>query len=168
MPVSTRTPEVRGVREAMKTLREIDPRLRRESAKSIRTAAQPLVNAARSKVPGSPPLSGWTRGRYAFNGTKAKRGVKAKVGGRARKSSATWDLVTLIQADAGGAVYDMAGRRSAGKSPQGRAFISGLKGRGGGASRTLWPAAEEQLPAVQSAVEAAVREVVAKSMRELQ
>lgn len=157
--------QVEGVRETLRELGKVDKSLRRAVGKQIRSAAAPLQAGARSKLPDS-PLSNWTTGRYAYDAGAARSGVIIKLGGGRGPSggggvigsASVIPLVTMQQKNAGGAVYDMAGRRSSGKSPQGRAFIAGLN-RSGQASRSMWPAAEEQRPAVEKAVVAAIRDM---------
>ena len=158
--------DIEGLAQTLKEIGKVDKSLRRAMGKEIRAAADPLKKAAQRRLPDA-PLSGWTSGRYAYSQAKARSGVKIKIGGRGRSSGGTGSvfggttespLVTMVQSNAGGAVYDMAGRKSSGTSPQGRAFISGLNRHGGG-SRSMWPAAEEQLSTVEKTVEAAVKSV---------
>lgn len=163
-------PRIEGVRETLAALKDFDPKLRRATDRTIRKAAQPLKSAAQSKIPGQ-ALSGWSSGRYAFDGANARAGVRLKLGGgvskRVARSTSTWPLLTMSQSNAGGSVFDMAGRRSSGNSPQGIAFISALNARFGGASRSMWPAAEEKLPEVQASVASAVDEAAAQINRQL-
>lgn len=147
-----------GVREAMKALSKVDPVLRRETQKRMRRAAEPLRVAIRAQIPSDPPMSGWERGRYAFDGAAAKRGVRPRYGGRARGNNA-WPLLTMTQSDAGGAVFDMAGRASSGKSPQGRQFIANLRARSGQASRSMWRGVEGNLDAVVTEARRAVEDM---------
>jgi len=135
------TPEVEGVRETLKALKAIQPKLQTATRKRMRQAVAPLQNRARSKI-ASNPLSGWTSGRYAFDAGSARAGVKVAVGGRASSRKSSWPLVTMTQKDAGGAVFDMAGRRSSGSTPQGAAFIRGLN-RHGRASRSMYAAVDD-------------------------
>jgi hypothetical protein len=135
------TPQVTGVRETLAALKSIDKKLERESRKRMRQTVAPLQNEARSLIPSGPPMSGWTRGRYAFDGGKAKAGVRVKIGGSASRKKESWPLVTMTQNDAAGIIFDMAGRRSSGRSASGRQFIANLN-RFGRASRSMWKAAE--------------------------
>lgn len=147
---------VTGVRETLAALKQFDPQLERDLRKEIRSIVSPLRSEAQRRIPSAPPLSGWTRGRYAFDGGAARAGVRVQVGGRASKRKRVWPLVTLKQTNAGGAVFDIAGRRSSGSSPAGRAFIAGLNRRHGRASRSMWKAAEGKLPQIRSEVEDAI------------
>ncbi len=162
----TAAPRVEGVREALKALKEIDPKLRTATNKRVRKSVVPLQNAVRARIPGV-ALSNWNSGRYGFEGGAAASGVKVKIGGSKSAKKMTWELVTLRQSNAGGSVFDMAGRKSSGGSPQGRAFISNLNSRFGAASRSMWPAAEAELPRVQANVLEAVNDVAKLTNREL-
>lgn len=143
-------PEVEGIRETLRTLKTLDKKLERESRKAMRAAVAPLQSGARSRLVAQ-PLSGWTSGRYAYDQGAASKGVKVRVGGSASKRKASWPLVTMTQSNAGGSVFDIAGRSSSGKSPQGRAFIAGLN-RYGAASRSMWASAEDNLDEVRKGV----------------
>jgi hypothetical protein len=76
-------------------------------------------------------------------------------------------LLTLRQKNAAGAIYDMAGRRSSGSTDAGRVFIRVLNQRGGPASRTMWPGAEEAMPVVVRQVEAAIDDMMVVLNEEL-
>ena len=158
--------KLEGGSETIRALRDLDPKLRRETRKNIRNAAKPLQSAAKALVPAETPMSGWTSGRYAFTGA-AKAGVKTSISTRGRKSRTTWPLVTLKQTNAGGAVFDMAGRRSNGKTAQGRQFIANLRNRHGRASRSMWRAAEAELPNIRKNVEQAVEKAARLTNTEL-
>ena len=126
-----------------------------------------MQSAVRTRLP-SVPMSGWVRsGRYRYDRADAAKKVKVRIGGRGRRSSSTWPLVTLSQTSAAGIVFDMAGRRSPGKTPQGRAFISTLTSRFGGASRSMWPGAESEMDTVQHEVLVAAEEAAAATNRKL-
>jgi hypothetical protein len=130
-------PEVLGYRDTMKALQKLDPALRRETVKEIRKAMAPLQAKARALTPATAPLSGMVRGRLAYS-SKARSGVRIRVGGRARRNAKSWPLASLVQVDPAGSVFDMAGRRSTGSTPQGQALIRGLNARHGTASRAMW------------------------------
>lgn len=151
-----RNPQVVGYREAVRDLKKVDPQLQRDLNKTMRRAAAPLVEGVRRRLPQSAPMSGWTSGRYAYDASIARRGVKAQVGGRASTRRSVWPLLAVTQKDAGGSVFDIAGRRSAGNSPQGQAFIRTLNNRYGRASRSMWPGVEKNMEAVQKEVLAAI------------
>jgi hypothetical protein len=70
-------------------------------------------------------------GRLAYDPKKVRKGVTIQVGGRSQRGS--FPLVTLIQKDAGGAIFDMAGLR--GDTGQ---FSSYLTMAYGPAQRGMW------------------------------
>lgn len=144
------------MRETLAALKKLEPKLQRSARKQMRDAVGPLQSLARSKL-ADQPLSGWKYGRYAYDHSSASAGVKVRVGGAASARRSVWPLVTMTQTNAGGAVFDIAGRRSQGNSPQGRAFIAGLN-RYGQASRSMWAAAEEGIEDVRENVLKAIDE----------
>jgi len=165
--------EVEGVAEVLRALGKVDPELRKATINNMKKAGEPMAQDARSLFPSASPLSNWgnwttPKGRVIgpYNPAKVKRGVKiAYRGSKVRGSDKnTIPLLTMRQTDAAGAIVDMAGRRSAGNSPQGRAFIRGLN-RDGIASRAMWPAAERNMDRVTAAVEDAINEMSAKIER---
>lgn len=168
------TMKVEGVTAALKTLRELDSEFQKQVKKDIRAAAKPLQQKAREYVPLEPPLSGfsrsWTR---STGGTvagwnargKTRNKVVIKTGGK-RRSDGTYLLVAVVQTDAMGAILDMAGRKSSGNTPAGRAMISNLN-KIHGASRGMWPAAEQELPHIQQVVGGILDTVSARLTKEL-
>jgi hypothetical protein len=61
----------------------------------------------------------------------------------------------MVMGNPAGAVYDIAGRKTSGMTPQGRALIAKLD-RQLKASRVMWRAAERHLPDVQQGVTDAI------------
>ena len=170
------TMKVEGVTAALTTLRKLDAEFQKQVKKDIRAAAKPLLQKAREYVPLEPPLSGfsrsWTR---STGGTvagwnsrgKTRNKVVIKTGGK-RRSDGSYLLVAVVQTDAMGAIYDMAGRKSdPGNTPAGRAMIANLN-KIHGASRGMWPAAEQELPAIQQVVRGILDTVSARLTKELE
>lgn len=168
------TMKVQGVTGALTTLRKLDPEFQKQVKKDIRAAAKPLQQKAREYVPLEPPLSGfsrsWTR---STGGTvagwnargKTRNKVVIKTGGK-RRSDGSYLLVAVVQTDAMGAIYDMAGRKSSGNVASGAAMIRNLN-RIHGASRGMWPAAEQELPHIQQVVGGILDTVSARLTKEL-
>jgi hypothetical protein len=149
------TPAVYGVRESLKTLRDIDPALRRESVKAIREAAKPLQQAVQNRL--GPPMSGMKhKGRTGWYAGSQR--VRTKVGGRKAKGADTWRLVSVIVSGTAASIFDMAGR-SGSSTPQGRGLVEALSSKHGAASRAAWPGAEATMQQVQADVLRAVEVV---------
>jgi hypothetical protein len=153
--------EVVGVAEALKTLAKVDPELRKAVIKDMKTAAAPLESAARQNIPAR-PLTNWYGWKGGFDQGKAQKGIKVAFrGGKVRgKGGDHFPLLSLRQTNAGGAIFEMAGRAGgSGKGSEGagrgQAMIRKLN-ESGQASRTLWPAVERNFGVVESALKGAV------------
>jgi hypothetical protein len=141
--------ELKGLRQALDALREVDPVLYREGQKMLRRDAKPLVDDARSRVPRQSPLSGWKEGTGRGGGgfPNWESGSQRKINLRVRRERVRGMggrrvLVRVVQGSASGSVFDMAGRKN-------RGFPS--------ASRSMWPAAEANLDNVERAVRKSVK-----------
>jgi len=156
--------EVKGLKASIAALKDADPQLRRDLTKGVKGAAAPLVEAAQRRVPAQPPLSRMTDNRYKWT-KKAQTGITTKVGGRSRGNAYT--IISVIQKDGPGTNFDMAGKANKPTTPGGRALIENLTRRFGAPSRSMWPAAEEALPAVVEAVRVAVDESLAQINRKI-
>ena len=152
--------ELKGLRQALDTLREVDPVLYREGQKMLRRDAKPLVDDARSRVPRQSPLSGWKEGSGRGGGgfPNWESGSQRKINLRVRRERVRGMggrrvLVRVVQGSASGSVFDMAGRKNRGnpidKSLNSAGFPS--------ASRSMWPAAEANLDNVERAVRKSVK-----------
>ena len=161
------TLEIQGIQETMKALKEIEPAYTKQIRKDIKNAGAPVLTAARSLIPSSPPLSGMARGNLIRGraGTKwssegASKGFIIKTnksGQRARtvtfKSGETIDfaarpyqLLTLTQRDAAGSIWDHAGRRTKGR------FVTNLQMQGSYQPRAAEPGVEAARPSVEKEV----------------
>lgn len=160
--------EAEGVADAIRTLGKIDKVLKKDLVKSMKKAADPLVNEARSLVPTAKPLTNWYGWKGGYTPAKVKRGIKVSQRNTAQRTRSgqqqeTIKLLALKQTNAAGAIYDIAGRaggtgRNSEGAPRGRAMIEKLNEQGT-ASRTLWPAAEKRLGEVQDAVKDAIKDM---------
>lgn len=164
--------EVEGLAEALKTLQTVDPELRKEVIKGMKVAAAPLEASARALVPDSRPLTNWYGWKGGWDSVAAKKGIKVAFrGGRVKgQTQDVFPLLTLRQTNAVGAIYDIAGRSFPGRGSEGgargRAMVDKLA-ENGPASRTMWPAAEKQMPAVMSALEDVIDTVSKRINQEL-
>lgn len=170
----TASVEVYGVRDALAELRRLDPECRREAVRKVKAAGGPLVNLARAPYPTSQPLRGWGQGqrggRLAYRPTRVRNGVKLEVGGRTPRGANAFPVVTLVQRDAGGALFDIAGLRN-GASPGRRGpnptFIKALDAKYGRSQRGAWRNIGQIRDEAQESIIAAVTEVAAAASRRL-
>lgn len=145
---------VYGVREALKELGQIDKTLRFKAISKIKGASGEMLAVARSTYPDNSQLedvmSGWSKkGRLGYDKKKVDSGVTVQVGGRSFGNA--YSVVTIIQKNAGGALFDIAGLRNGSEGvggtdrlgrnredSQSEAFIDNLNSTFGKAQRGMW------------------------------
>ena len=162
--VSTKV-EVNGLADTLRTLRRVDPELRKTTIRRMKLAAKPMQAEAKKLFPDASPLSGWgswtgrsgnrITGPEGYDGGMVRKGVKVAFKGSKARNSDTIPLLTLRQTSAAGVIFDIAGRKSSGNSPSGRAMIARLD-RFAPASRVMWPTAERHMPEVVQGVRSAI------------
>ncbi len=146
-----------GVKDALRELGKIEPDLKKQIQKDVKTILRPVVDEAKRAVPAM-PLSGmarsWKRGvLFPYDQAQVQRSIGARFNTRKRGNSLA--VIAVVMKSAAGTIYDMAGKRG-GKTPQGRAMIANLEARFGKASRGMWPAYERNADAVNEAMERVV------------
>lgn len=171
MSVET-TIEVYGVRESLAELRRIDPVLRVKAVNKIKAAGAELVQIGAARYTADTGLSGWKRtGRLGYDPGKVRKGVKIQVGGRTPRGANAFPIVTMVQANAGGALWDIAGLRGGSKgrgAPKGRPnFVDELNRRHGPAQRGLWRAQTEIAAKASDKLVEALEDVAAQVNRKL-
>lgn len=146
--------EVYGVRDALRELGKIDKDLRFKAIGKIKGASGQMLAVARSTYPDNSQLQdvlpGWsTKGRLGYDKSKVDKGVTVQVGGRSFGNS--YAIVTIIQKNAGGALFDIAGFADgaqgvgdvdrlgrARRNAQSDAFLAALNSAFGKAQRGMW------------------------------
>ena len=165
--------QVYGVKAALKELGEIDKKQRFKAVNKVKSAAKPMIEEARKRYPETSDIqgamSGWsTKGRLGYDKPKVDKGVVVQVGGRSRGDS--YAIVTLIQKDPGGALYDIAGfaNGAQGKGEaQGDQFIENLNRGFGKAQRGMWRSVTVIRQLADKAITEALQEVMAEVNRKL-
>ena len=125
------------VRRAFKALNELDKQIVKDLRKDLRTQLSPMAQAIAASVPGESPLRGMKNG--GRTGWSAVRPSVSITPGRGRRSynRLVSINITPIENRVGVSIAELAGSRSNGFTPSGRAMISKLnenrqmKGRGG-------------------------------------
>lgn len=167
------TIRIENVPATLRTLNKIDPDLRKKVPDEIKSYAQPLVADVKAALPSSAPLSGWNRGRFKYSAAKARSGVKLQFKGtRPRNAPANaWPVLRLKSTNAAAAVFDIAGRKSSGRTRAGTKMISQLDSSYGRASRTIWPAVEKHVKDIENGIEEIFKkyaETISKGMAKWQ
>ena len=188
---------VKGLEETLRELRKIEPEYVKDFRKKARGFAADGVKAAKEEFmhqqagwSSNAPLSGWQKPalwrsggggsrEIVFNKDKARRGIKFKLGGprKAARTHRTYQMFSIIQADAAGAIYDMAGKK---KSNPAKNFEDTLEqyvdtphrrpepGRPNtGPSRYMYPGVWFYLPQIEDRIVGLVRDLEARVNRKL-
>jgi hypothetical protein len=185
------TQEVRGLAPTLRTLSKVDRELRKQVIREMRGAAKPMVAEARSLYPPNSALASWGSWRGGYDQKRAQRGVKTKL--RTSSRSDQIDLFTLVQDNAAGIIFAMAGKdnpngRTSGRSrkyasdkttthaitSQPQAFLTKLRTGGSSShkgfhrpSRAMWPAVLHTIPDVREGLEKAIRDLTVRLNEEL-
>ncbi len=157
--------EISGLKTALAELGKLDSKTKFKAMNKIKAAGGEMVTQVAGQYPDNPPLSGMTPSqkggtRLAYDIKKVRKGVTIQVGGRARNGNIP--LVTLIQKDAGGAFFDIAGLRDGGSQ-----VVKDLDSRNGKAQRGMWRARKYIYGQATQDILAAIEEVMAQVNRKL-
>lgn len=168
---------VTDVRELQKRLKAINPMLRTQLVRDVKTIGKPLQSAINSSLSTFTPLSGMrNNGRTGFNQGVPFNKTVLSFRTRSSRMSKTTSLVSVRTKSVLAAVADMAGKsgrfvnRGSREMPgysrsfqrNGRTIRNRLNGQGEALirnlskspSRYVWPSAEKALPAVERAINA--------------
>lgn len=167
--------EVFGMRDTLALLRQMDPKTKWAAINKIKSSGGELVAAAREHFPAAAPLEGWGSGarggRFGWQTAKVQSGVQIQVGGRTPRYANAYPMVTLIQKNAAGALFDIAGLRGNSQSQatnEGqRRFTAVLTSVHGRAWRGMWRNIRKINEIGSASVLKAVEEVAADMNRKL-
>jgi len=171
MPVSA-TVQIVGVKQAINSLRKIDPQLQKDFKAEATAIAQPAINAAKSAY-SQMPLSGmayrWAdRGRkiFPFTISGAQAGVKMRFDTRRNALG----VILIEQKNAATAVFEGAGRKDTNRlgtsldsvSPE-RGFAMAMPGR----TRLIGPAVYKARRGIEDEMKKMVLETIKQVQKEL-
>jgi hypothetical protein len=171
MPVSA-TVQIVGVKEAINSLRKIDPQLQKDFKAEATAIAQPAINAAKSAY-SQMPLSGmayrWAdRGRkiFPFTISGAQAGVRMRFDTRRNAVG----VILIEQKNAATAVFEGAGRKDTNRlgtsldsvSPE-RGFAMAMPGR----TRLIGPAVYKARRGIETEMAKMVLETIKQVQKEL-
>jgi hypothetical protein len=164
--------EVTGLAEALKTLQKVDPELRKEVVKGLKTAAAPILSTARSLIPDGRVLTNWYDWKGGWDSQTVRKGIRVAFrAGRVKgQDRDVFPLLTLRQLNAAGAIYDMAGRSFPGRGSEGAlrgAMMIRKMDTYARPSRSLWPAVERNMPVVTKSLEDVIGTVSKRINQEL-
>lgn len=174
--------QVFGIKEDLKTLNKLAPDLRRQITKDYRALMQPTISDARNNLPtgiGVTVMRGFGRKwRHIFPWDKAvaNRNITVKIDTRrARQRNMdkgaqyeTLSAFIIQQKNPAGIVFDIAGRGGKSSSSQKRkggtfewnnTLIENMDKTFGKASRSMWPAVENNTDNIEAAIKTITEEV---------
>lgn len=169
-----------GLKEALRTINSIDPKLRRAYGKQIRELGKVVVDAITPLVPSSAPMSGMDNdARTGWKGGQTKNVVVKTNTRKARKRNialgAKYETIGTITVGTKGAalaITDIAGKgpnRTRNRNPN-RArpnMVGVLNARMGQPSRMIWAGGQKAIPEFQKALEPVIKEVIYLANQEL-
>ena len=161
--------EITGLKQAMTELGKMDKSARFKAAAKIKASSPALLENVRQQFPagiGVTMIHGWAPSkkggsRLAYDKAKVDKGVQIVIGGRARPG--VTPLVTLVQKDAAGALFSMAG--NAGGTGQFSKLLTNVFGR---PQRGLWRSRAFIQEQGTADIMKAVDEVIADANRALE
>ena len=144
--------DTEGIGVVVRYLRKVEPELARLLPREMKSAARPVVDRARELVPQPTALTNWGKWTLARSSggdrawtKKARSGIVAQTDVRPIGPDNKINLLSIIQKDGAGAIYENAGRHPQADTARGRAFIRNLNAKNGESPRYLWPAVEQNL-----------------------
>ena len=176
MTVET-TIELFGVRDALAALRDVGPGVRAQAVNYVKRETSAMLTPAKAAYPTKTRLRGWSRGsrggRLGYDGAKVQSGVQTIVGGRTPRGADAFPIVTIVQKNAGAALYSVAGMKNGAEANSGTpraqtiAFINALNAKHGKAQRGLWTARNEIREIASESIVEALEEVARRAERKL-
>lgn len=124
--------KVTGVRQTLRALKQVQPDLEKEVRKSINKSVREVVTTARGFMPDQ-PMTGWTAdswGQRGWDQRKAQMGIRRLNPSRRVSGKGYFYAIDVANTSAPGVIYELAGSKSDGYSPQGRQFISNIERTG--------------------------------------
>lgn len=141
--------EVRGLKEAKKALKALDPDLEKNLNKEVRAFAAPVVRKAQGFVDiTAGGLTNWIVAGSAkkfkesepekrkefpkFNASTVKRGIRLSTKPTRRNNQGFVSIYRIVNANAAGAIYETAGRKNLNKGKSARPNFADQMGSFGG------------------------------------
>jgi hypothetical protein len=168
MPIRVGT-NVYGVQPVLQVLRRLDPELHKLLVAELKTKSEPVRRFVAQGYP-TKPMTNWTlygrtaRGRKMpdtagptfprYQIDKVEKGVQVRVGGRRRVNN-MYPILSFIQKDAAGQIYDLG---AVAQSKAGTQFVANLN-KGGEASRVMWKRVEQKYPEIEDDIAQTIKKI---------
>lgn len=182
--------EVVGLGDTLKAMKVYSPNALKEYQREARDAAGIIVREGRQAIPTEPPMRNWRKvsprksrstprphsdprtnprggaGWPIWDSAAIKRGIRISLAKKRNRGESWGSLLRVENKTASGAIFEVAGRRSKGKSLGGRQFIRNLNAFHT-ASRAIWRAYDANFDEVNDAALAAIKKANAAFQRDV-
>jgi hypothetical protein len=169
---ATATVQIVGVKQAINSLRKIDPQLQKDFKAEATAIAQPAINAAKAaytQVPLANMKYRWNdRGRkvFPFTVSGAQAGVKMRFDTRRNAVG----VILIQQMNQAAAIFEGAGRKTTNRLGQSLDFVSSERGFAmamPGRTRLIGPAVYKARRGIESEMAKMVLETIKQVQKEL-
>jgi hypothetical protein len=155
------------VNQFMRSLKRIDPDLRKQLMRRVKALGKPVETAIKSNLPAISVLIGMNnKGRLGWGIGKPANSTTLRFKSTASKMSSVSPLLSVVVNSPAMVITDMAGRRSEGKTKSGRQMIARLN-RERRASRFVYPAGDKAKPGVDEQIKVTIEEAARETLRNL-
>jgi len=182
--------EVIGLGDTLKAMKVYSPNALKEYQREARDAAGIIVREGRQAIPTEPPMRNWRKvpprksrstprphsdprtnprggaGWPIWDSAAIKRGIRISLAKKRNRGESWGSLLRVENKTASGAIFEVAGRRSRGKSLSGRQFIRNLNAFHT-ASRAIWRAYDQNQDTVTESVQQAIDKAIAQFQRDV-
>jgi len=167
--------KVFGLKEALKEINSVNPKLRREITTTYKQIMAATVKDVQSKIPVNPPMSGFSRAwkkngvdLLPWDGSIARNMVKVKIDTRRARNrniqyGTVYETLAVFKISWVGTIntiIDLAGKQDSPTNLAGANMIKVLNERYGKSMRFLWPAVERNRGQIDSEMEILVKRVM--------
>lgn len=122
-----------GLSRTLRAIGSVDKVMEREIRRELNQAAGSVRDLARRYVPAESPMSGWTIdnwGHRGYNPADMKAGIQVVRRGNRGRAGSFRREIRIVNRSAAGVIYELAGTKSKGYSPQGAQFIRNIADSG--------------------------------------
>ena len=145
---------VQNIPQTLRLLKQVDPELRKRVPDEIKSYAEPMLTEIKGGLPDK-MLSGWSnKGRTGYRPKSAKYNTRLRFRGSRPRSApyGAWPILRVESKHIALVIASMAGRKTGGKTTSGKAMISALRERYGGADRFIWPYVVKHQPNIERGI----------------
>jgi hypothetical protein len=145
---------VQNIPQTLRLLKQVDPELRKRVPDEIKSYAEPMLTEIKGGLPDK-MLSGWSnKGRTGYRPRSAKYNTRLRFRGSRPRSApyGAWPILRVESKHIALVIASMAGRKTGGKTTSGKAMISALRQRYGGADRFIWPYVVKHQPNIERGI----------------